>query len=194
MNISGGGNYDLDQMNEAAWQASKLQLIECENCGRKFQPDRLPVHQRSCKPGNVAKKLVSKPNESNDYSDVQANTIPNPPSFKPRNNVPPSNNSIDSLPVGKGSDQPIIDNKPLSLVPCRNCGRSFATDRIQAHSKACSGQKKRKVFDMTKQRVQGTEAESFVRKKKPEPKVYFKIRIFEIDFFQDKTQQLEIKA
>ena len=29
-------------MNEAAWQASKLQLLECENCGRKFAPDRLP--------------------------------------------------------------------------------------------------------------------------------------------------------
>ena len=44
-------------MNEAAWEASKAQLIPCEHCGRKFQPDRLQVHQRSCKPGNTAKKV-----------------------------------------------------------------------------------------------------------------------------------------
>jgi hypothetical protein len=44
-------------MNEAAWEASKAQLVPCENCGRRFQPDRLQVHQRSCKPGNVAKKV-----------------------------------------------------------------------------------------------------------------------------------------
>lgn len=55
--ISGGGAYDLNAMNEAAWEASKAQLVPCENCGRKFQPDRLTVHQRSCKPGNTAKKV-----------------------------------------------------------------------------------------------------------------------------------------
>jgi hypothetical protein len=47
--ISSSGAYDMDAMNEAAWQASKAQLIECENCGRRFQPDRLGVHQRSFK-------------------------------------------------------------------------------------------------------------------------------------------------
>lgn len=39
-----------EEMNELAWESSKAQLIPCENCGRKFAPDRLPVHQRSCKP------------------------------------------------------------------------------------------------------------------------------------------------
>lgn len=36
-------------MNEAAWEASKALLIPCNNCGRKFAPDRLPVHLKSCK-------------------------------------------------------------------------------------------------------------------------------------------------
>lgn len=49
----GGGNgasMTREEMNEAAWEASKAQLVPCENCGRRFAPDRLPVHQRSCKP------------------------------------------------------------------------------------------------------------------------------------------------
>jgi hypothetical protein len=55
--ITGGGGGDLDARNEAAYQASKQQLVECENCGRRFQPDRLFVHQRSCRPGNIAKRV-----------------------------------------------------------------------------------------------------------------------------------------
>jgi hypothetical protein len=39
------------------------------------------------------------------------------------------------------------------------------------HVNACGKEKKRKVFDVTKMRVKGTEAESFIRKKKPDPKV-----------------------
>ena len=37
-------------MNEAAWKNAQAQLLPCENCGRTFAPDRLSVHQRSCKP------------------------------------------------------------------------------------------------------------------------------------------------
>ena len=33
-----------------AWENAKAQLLPCENCARRFAPDRLPVHQRSCKP------------------------------------------------------------------------------------------------------------------------------------------------
>lgn len=45
-----GASMTREEMNDAAWEASKAQLIPCENCGRRFAPDRLPVHQRSCKP------------------------------------------------------------------------------------------------------------------------------------------------
>ena len=44
------GSYDIDAMNDAAYESAKAQLLKCENCGRTFAPDRLPVHQRSCKP------------------------------------------------------------------------------------------------------------------------------------------------
>ncbi|KFO77667.1 Zinc finger protein 474, partial [Cuculus canorus] len=42
--------YDLDSLNEAAWISAQNQLVPCDVCGRTFLPDRLIVHQRSCKP------------------------------------------------------------------------------------------------------------------------------------------------
>lgn len=62
---------------------------------------------------------------------------------------------------------------------CRVCGRNFNSDRIEKHVSICSkaAQKKVKVFDATKMRVKGTEAEQFVRKGLPKtepPKVSFK--------------------
>ena len=62
--ISAKGSYDLEQFNEAAWQAAQANLVPCENCGRTFNPDRLPVHQKSCKPGKPLKPL-RKPDDNN---------------------------------------------------------------------------------------------------------------------------------
>ena len=53
-NFSAKGFYDLDALNEAAWTSAQSQLVPCNICGRTFLPDRLIVHQRSCKP-KVAK-------------------------------------------------------------------------------------------------------------------------------------------
>ena len=49
------------------------------------------------------------------------------------------------------------------LIACSNCGRNFAEDRIEKHQDICfkTAKKKRKAFDMTKKRLQGTDAESF---------------------------------
>ena len=47
------------------------------------------------------------------------------------------------------------------------CGRNFADDRIEKHEEICSKTadkaKKRKVFDMTKARVKGTDAAKYVK-------------------------------
>lgn len=53
-------------MNEAAWQSAQAQLIPCQNCGRKFAPDRLPVHQRSCKP-KPGQTPVAQPSSAGGY-------------------------------------------------------------------------------------------------------------------------------
>ncbi|XP_075457109.1 zinc finger protein 474-like isoform X1 [Ascaphus truei] len=48
--IGAKGSYDVDALNEAAWQSAQSQLVACDICGRTFLPDRLLVHQKSCKP------------------------------------------------------------------------------------------------------------------------------------------------
>ncbi|KAJ7423189.1 Zinc finger protein 474 [Willisornis vidua] len=48
--VQAKGFYDLDSLNEAAWTSAQTQLVPCDICGRTFLPDRLIVHQRSCKP------------------------------------------------------------------------------------------------------------------------------------------------
>uniref|UniRef100_A0A8C5RXZ2 Zinc finger protein 475 n=1 Tax=Laticauda laticaudata TaxID=8630 RepID=A0A8C5RXZ2_LATLA len=48
--IGAKGYYDLDALNESAWQSAQSQLVPCDICGRTFLSDRLIVHQRSCKP------------------------------------------------------------------------------------------------------------------------------------------------
>ncbi|XP_078485871.1 zinc finger protein (C2H2)-149 [Ciona intestinalis] len=47
--ITANGNYNFEEANNAAWEASQQQLVPCQLCGRTFLPDRLLVHERSCK-------------------------------------------------------------------------------------------------------------------------------------------------
>lgn len=50
------------------------------------------------------------------------------------------------------------------MAACGNCGRFFNEDRVAKHETICKKQKKRKVFDATKHRTQGTEVEVYVKK------------------------------
>lgn len=68
---------------------------------------------------------------------------------------------------GGGGPPPFETGSTGGLYPCSICNRTFASDRIQQHEDACKrSHKQRKVFDSTKQRVQGTEAAAFLRKTK----------------------------
>lgn len=93
-----------------------------------------------------------------------------PPAMKPKLAPKPTMNESPPT-TAKGTTMPrksIFATGPGNgkdgLVSCSLCGRSFASDRIEKHEGICAKtkSKKRKVFDITKMRVKGTEAESFV--------------------------------
>ena len=68
---------------------------------------------------------------------------------------------------------PAYDDDPNDdRVACSICGRKFAPDRIEAHEKACkaSASRKKRVFDSSKMRVQGTDAAQFQGMSRDEPK------------------------
>lgn len=48
-----GGSDNIKAGNGLPGQGNQAHLLPCENCGRTFLPDRLLVHQRSCKPKTV---------------------------------------------------------------------------------------------------------------------------------------------
>ncbi|KFZ55946.1 Zinc finger protein 474, partial [Antrostomus carolinensis] len=47
--VLAGGSCMPAAENEAAYHSAQAQLLPCGNCGRTFLPDRLIVHQRSCR-------------------------------------------------------------------------------------------------------------------------------------------------
>ena len=44
------------------------------------------------------------------------------------------------------------------LVPCSNCKRGFAKERIEKHVEICKNTKERQIYDIAKARIVGTEA------------------------------------
>lgn len=103
--------HQLNMMNEMAFQSSQNQLVPCQNCGRTFNPDRLAVHQRSCRSAKPAK--LSK---NFDPSRVGSGRK--------------SGNGYGSPPK---SPQP---SKPRTVV-CYICGREFGTKSISIHEPQC---------------------------------------------------------
>ena len=73
------------------------------------------------------------------------------------------------------SDSPIIETKTeieipdketnvsVQTVPCSKCERNFAIERIQKHEEICTSIKPRKVYDIVKMRVKGTETEDLIK-------------------------------
>ena len=54
-------------------------------------------------------------------------------------------------------------NVSLQTVPCSKCDRSFTLERVRKHEAICNNIKARKVYDIVKMRVKGTETEKLVK-------------------------------
>lgn len=85
-----------------AEESARGQLLPCENCGRTFQPDRLPVHMKSCKKpvGGPPPRVTRQGTFTKESNEAQST---------PKRNSPKPN----SGPV-----------KPVSVV-CYICGTRF---------------------------------------------------------------------
>ncbi|XP_069601486.1 zinc finger protein 474-like [Ranitomeya imitator] len=210
-----------DAVNEAARQSSQSQLLPCENCGRTFLPDRLLVHQRSCKPNgknsgskhSTANKTLANPNsvpESKTASEFSSAINPQNP-VKPRTlicyicgrefgtkSLPIHEPKClekwkienDKLPKGqrrlvpqkpevdlsKGATREVQNEAAWQsfkeqLLPCSNCGRTFASDRLIVHQRSCKpkagGSSKKNTTMQTTKPKPKTEAADVPTQKPP---------------------------
>nr|XP_001918320.1 zinc finger protein 474 isoform X2 [Equus caballus] len=174
--VSGSGSYNLQAANEAAFQSPQAQLLPCESCGRTFLPDRLLVHQRSCKPKGERPRLPN-PNSSDDLTGFKkaSGGIPARPrtlicyicgrefgtlslpihepkcleKWKiendrlPRELRRPFPQKPQHLPTGLSSQE---GPSQVQLMPCPNCGRTFAPDRLLVHQRSCKAQPSGSTF------------------------------------------------
>ncbi|XP_074032606.1 uncharacterized protein isoform X2 [Leptinotarsa decemlineata] len=97
-----------EEWNKLAWDSAQSTLLSCSNCGRTFYPDRLVVHQRSCKIPQVNVKVSS--------SELQ---LPNGTAMSRSTPSTPSN------------------VRPPPIFECYICGKEFGVNSIKIHEKQC---------------------------------------------------------
>ncbi|CAL8091227.1 unnamed protein product [Calicophoron daubneyi] len=157
-------NMNLGESNALAWQSAKSQLIQCSKCGRRFLPDRLEVHQRSCLEGGgkqrddmASTKPPTKPRTVVCYIcgrefgtksigihepqclkkwHVQNDQLPRGERRKPPERPPELPQSSGSYDISSYNEIAYEASK-ANLVPCSVCGRRFKQDRIQIHENIC---------------------------------------------------------
>ncbi|CAG2201189.1 Zinc finger protein 474 [Mytilus edulis] len=149
--LQSGGKLDVNAINEAAWQSSQAQLLACENCGRTFNPDRLSVHQKSCKP-----KIGQAASTDNNAPRTSLNNTPTGPKTVTAVQGPKTvvcyicgrEFGTKSLPIHEPQicgktvtreqmNELAAENAKSQLIPCPNCSRTFAPDRLDVHLRAC---------------------------------------------------------
>ncbi|KAK3092885.1 hypothetical protein FSP39_008388 [Pinctada imbricata] len=151
---------DYSARNKPTRRFSPKSMYEDDMSSYKTQPTPPPPQT---KPVRVQRKAV-KPHPP----------PPQPP--PPREQSPalpaPSNQDL-SFFLAAANDPEAHASGRTNLVSCSNCGRKFASDRIQKHKAACGNvTKKRKVHDPSKMRVAGTDMENYYsssKKQKPQP-------------------------
>uniref|UniRef100_H3A0S4 C2HC/C3H-type domain-containing protein n=1 Tax=Latimeria chalumnae TaxID=7897 RepID=H3A0S4_LATCH len=173
--LGAGGLGNVKAMNEAAQKSAQAQLLPCENCGRTFNPDRLAVHQRSCKPkdgrlGPTRSKTLQSGGKSNILSSSKKSVRPRTlvcyicgrefgsqslsihepqclEKWKIENNKLPKEfrRPLPQKPqIAQAGEASIEEQNKTAfqsfenqLIPCPNCNRTFAPDRLPIHQRSC---------------------------------------------------------
>ena len=110
---------EMDAYNQQAFDDYNTKALErCEMCGRTFLPERLVIHQRSCKGGGSLKKGTG-------LGGKAPTRDPPPPSMgKPS-------------PKPKQKKSPRVGAGPPGIV-CYICGRKYGTKSIDIHQTQCA--------------------------------------------------------
>ncbi|XP_012303859.1 zinc finger protein 474 [Aotus nancymaae] len=168
--LGGSGSSSLQATNEAAFQSAQAQLLPCESCGHTFLPDRLLVHQRSCKPKGEGPRAPHS-NSSDHLTCLRKATGGSP--ARPRTvicYICGREFGTLSLPIHEpkclekwkmeNDRLPMELQRPLpqkpqplltvqsshvrpsqaQLVPCPNCSLTFGSDCLLVHQRSCKTQ------------------------------------------------------
>ncbi|XP_029171625.1 uncharacterized protein LOC114940980 isoform X2 [Nylanderia fulva] len=153
-----GVGVEHSDWNAAAWEQSQEQLIPCAKCGRTFLPERLPVHERSCKATPKNNERLSTPSNGRNVPPTVACQICgrnfgtrsikiHEPQCSRRWQM--QNNSAESeqkdhLTVhrqksagNQGASSTYPDLTQKKTVTCYICGRDFGSSSIAIHEPQC---------------------------------------------------------
>ena len=144
-------------------------LEPCPNCSRRFLPDRLVVHLRSCKtpivkePPGISKLLMPSAKIRHEPLLKEEKKVKKKPeSFAAilkaaKGAKVPKMPDMVIVPGGKGASAIVSKKKVGGLEPadierkeCPSCGRKFAADRLDVHYNICGKGKKDMKKDMNK--------------------------------------------
>ncbi len=169
-NVSNGmKGISIDEHNKLSQQAFTENLVSCLNCGRKFLPEKLEIHNRSCTSSNPSRRvnLSFTTKETANTIGVQDNFSERPRSVRSNKYSDNANirNSIDDKFATKVFEPSFI---PAELQQCASCGRTFNEIAYSKHIKICDKVfiRQRKPYDSSKHRITGTDVEDFVNQSK----------------------------
>ena len=168
----------IEEMNALSINAFAETLTSCQWCGRKFLPDKLVIHNRSCTQATPARKVgdpvttsvvgASKVRTSSSLSaamnerkqlSVTAPTSSSSLSMSKQTTVRPTSGEIKTKRPNAGA--PSNNFIPAEMVQCASCGRTFNEVAYEKHTKICKNvfMKKRKAYNSSEARLSGTDFE-----------------------------------
>ncbi|XP_017790740.1 PREDICTED: uncharacterized protein LOC108572915 isoform X2 [Habropoda laboriosa] len=146
------------EWNAAAWEESQAQLVPCSKCGRTFLPERLTVHEKSCKASAKtppeAEKLENTPVEKCTSTSrtgppmvacqicgrnfgTKSIKIHEPQCMKRKQAETDKQQSTNSRRKVWNNQQKSEDNVQKKVVTCYICGRDFGSTSIAIHEPQC---------------------------------------------------------
>lgn len=177
------GNGGTNNAGGAAsnWEQKRRQMMLKKMQANK-QPSAAPSSGRLLSPEIIEEVPKSMKQQAEPARPKPKSKPPPPPSYDDENEddedayTPPPPPKKPTRKQNPSPPPPDDDGGDDDRVECAYCHRKFANDRIEKHEQICSrmSSKKKRVFDASKQRLQGTEAAQFVSKTKnkeePKPK------------------------